>query len=90
MTTDKPPSLKTYVRKLPFYVRARPLAENEVVYDSAGIVLRFNPGDMLIELETDRYTLDRALFDQLYKETGNANGEHPDLPQTESSGLGEH
>lgn len=82
--------LRTYVRRLPFYVKARPLAEGEIVYDSNGQVIRFQSGDMLIELETDRYKMDRTLFDQLYMESEpSADRSHQDVPQIEPSDLGE-
>ncbi len=74
---------KIYTRRVPFMVRARPLGESETVYDANGQPLRYWPGDMLIELETDRYTLDRALFDQLYMEAPiHANGTDAQVPPT--------
>lgn len=80
---------KLYRRNLPFLIKARPLVEGEVVYDGQGKVIRYQPGDMLIELDTDRYKLDRVLFDQLYTEIDNARTEHEDVSQTEPSSLGE-
>lgn len=83
-------SLKVYVRKMPFYVKARRLASDEVVYDGQGQVIRFEPGDYLIELETDRYKMSADLFEQLYTEVKHdANGIHQDVPQTESPDLRE-
>lgn len=65
---------KHYVRKLPLYIRARPFEEGDVVYDGAGQVIRYQPGDYLIDLETDRFKLDGELFHQLYEEVSiNAN-----------------
>lgn len=81
---------KTYVRKMPFYVRARRLSAGEVVYDGAGQVIRFQPGDYLIELETDRYKMSSELFNQLYMEVEqSANGNDENVPQAESPDLRE-
>lgn len=83
-------SLKTYVRKMPFYVKARRLASDEIVYDGQGQVIRFEPGDYLIELETDRYKMSAELFNQLYTEVKyDANGSHENVSQTESPDLRE-
>jgi hypothetical protein len=82
--------LKTYVRKLPFYVKARQLWLGEVIYDAQGKVIPYQPGDWLIELETDRYTMGQELFTQLYREVeASANGIDQDLPQTEPPDLRE-
>lgn len=84
-------TLRTYRRKLPFYVRARPLREGEIAYDGEGKLIHFQPGDMLIELETDRYKLDRMLFNELYEEIPDAsNGDGPKLSTTESTDIREH
>lgn len=62
-------NLRTYRRKFPLYVRARPLEFGEVVYDPNGKVLDgWEVGDMLIELSTDRFVMSQALFGQLYEE----------------------
>lgn len=83
-------TLHTYIRKLPFQIKARQLALGDVIYDAEGHVLYFQPGDMLIELETDRYTMSRALFDELYTEAETvADRSDQDLPQTESPNLRE-
>jgi hypothetical protein len=83
-------SFKRYQRRTLFTLRARPLEVGDVVYDASGQVLEYQPGDMLIELETDRFTLDRTLFDDLYIEvnTSGTDAEKPDVSQAGSTDLG--
>lgn len=83
-------SFKRYLRRLPITLRARPLEAGDIVYDANGRVLEYQPGDMLIEMETDRFTLDRALFDDLYQEvtTIGTDAAESDIPQTGSTDLG--
>jgi|SRR5215469_9121614 len=75
MSTSQVSHFKTYVRKYPLYCRARVLEEGDVVYDGKGNLMPFRPGeDVLIDQETDPFTLDRQLFDQLYAEVQEENG----------------
>ena len=61
--------IKTYRRKLPFFVKARFVDDpQEVIYDGQGNIILAQEGDAIIHLETDKFKLDRGLFDQLYEE----------------------
>jgi hypothetical protein len=82
-------NFKLYRRASPLTLRARPLEAGDVVYDAQGQVLLYQPGDMLIELETDRFALDRKLFDDLYIEvTDGTDTTGPDPSQADAANLG--
>jgi hypothetical protein len=83
-------NFKLYRRASPITLRARPLEIGDVVYDARGLVLAYQPGDMLVELETDRFVLDRTLFDDLYIEvtTHGTDTTKSDISQADAANLG--
>ena len=80
---------KTYVRRQPETVQARPLSFNEINYDAHGDLAGGVPGDMLVRTLTDTYVLGREMFDKIWVEVKDGDPIDQDLPSSEPTDLRE-